>query len=69
MTPDKPQLELEKRGRRFDVQVGFARITVNSGSVAEAIAEARRQLSLEMPRFWDVIFRLDDARFVVAPLD
>ena len=64
MQPDKIQPD-----QRFDVQVGFARITVSSNSPAEAIAEARRQLSRESPRLWDVIFGLADSRFVVCPID
>ena len=51
---------------RYRVQVGHTATTVESDSPLEAIQEARRRLCLEMPRFWDVIIRMEDSRFEVT---
>lgn len=55
--------------RRFDVQLGFTRIFVYAATEADAIAEARRQLSRESPRLWDIIFGLEEKRFTVCAID
>jgi hypothetical protein len=45
--------------------VGHTAVTVECHSPDEAIVLARRLLSLDMPRMWDVIQALDASRFVV----
>ena len=50
---------------KFQVRVGHSKIIVRGTNHTEAIQEARRRLCLEMPRMWDVIQALDDARFLV----
>lgn len=49
----------------YRVKVGHSVVHVRCGSVDEAIALARRLLSQEMPRFYDVIRNLDSTRFEV----
>ncbi|MBI83403.1 MAG: hypothetical protein CMJ81_09420 [Planctomycetaceae bacterium] len=49
----------------YQVRVGHSKITVPGTNHTEAIQEARRRLCLEMPRMWDVIQALEDARFLV----
>lgn len=52
---------------QYVVTVGHAKITVSSCCQHEAIRLARRELSREMPRLWDVIHRLEEHRFRVDP--
>lgn len=52
--------------RSFVVRVGHTQVRVQGKSKEEAIREARRQLSLDLPRMWDVIHSLDDSRFEIA---
>ena len=47
------------------VKVGYAVVHVRGRSVEEAIASARRELALQMPRFYDVIRNLDRTKFEV----
>ncbi len=49
----------------YRVQVGHASVVVRCDGPEEALREGRRQLSLEMPRLWDVIHNLDASRFDV----
>jgi hypothetical protein len=51
---------------RYHVRVGHSSVTVECYSPDEAIALARRMLSLEMPRMWDVIQALAADRFEVS---
>ena len=57
------------RRPRYEVRVGHVRVTVRSSSPADAIREARRLMSLDMPRLYDVIQRLDASRFQVILLE
>lgn len=50
----------------FRVRLGHHCVTVAGSSAQEAIAKARQLLSDQMPRLWDVISQLEDARFEVA---
>ena len=52
--------------RRYLIELGHARVHVESSSPKEAIREARRQLCADMPRLWDVIQGMDESRFRVA---
>lgn len=52
---------------RYQVSLGHAQVTVWSESRLDAIREARIQLSLEMPRLYDIIHSLDEGRFLVVP--
>ena len=49
----------------YRIQVGHNIIVVQGTTPAEAVGEARRQLSLELPRLWDVIQSLSDDRFEI----
>ena len=51
----------------YDVNVGFARVRVEAESPDAAIDVARQALCREMPRMWDVIWKLAAQRFVVLP--
>ena len=51
--------------RKYHVVVGHAETTVRCRTSVEAIRLARRGLSEEMPRLWDVIHRIDDKEFRV----
>lgn len=52
---------------RYQVRVGHATVIVDAVSEIDAIRMARKKLSHEMPRLWDVIHRLDDRQFCVDP--
>lgn len=49
----------------YRVQLGHSVVVVSAASADEAIAKARQQLSQEMPRFYDVIRKLDPSKFIV----
>ena len=51
----------------YRVRVGHTEVRVRGRSVAEAIQLARRQLSIELPRLYDVIQAMDESRFRVQP--
>jgi hypothetical protein len=48
---------------RFRVKVGHIEVVVVARDEAEAITLARRQLALELPRFYDLIRALGAERF------
>lgn len=54
--------------KKFRVDVGHSSVTVECSNEAEAIPQAKRQLSKEVPRMWDLIQGLGDERFRVSPL-
>ena len=54
--------------QRYEVIVGHASVRVVGASRDEAVAEARRQLCVQMPRMWDVIQALTVDRFTVNEL-
>jgi hypothetical protein len=51
----------------FDVHIGLARVRVEARTPEEAINAAREAFCREMPRMWDVIWKLTAERFVVQP--
>lgn len=51
----------------YRVKVGHAEVVVRAATREEAIVLARRALAADMPRFYDVIRSLEDARFDVRP--
>lgn len=53
----------------YEVRVGFTRVRVSGSTREEAIANARRQLCLEMPRMWDLISSMSEQRFDVESID
>lgn len=53
---------------RYEVRVGLARVRVEGRTPNEAVEQARRQLSLDMPRLYDVIYGLAQERFEVERL-
>ena len=52
----------------FQVQVGYASVTVQGVSRQDAIQQARMELCREMPRMWDIIHHMEDSRFQVNEL-
>ena len=50
----------------FDVSLGFLHVKVKANSPLDAILLARRELSNEYPRLWDVIHKAEESRFVVV---
>ena len=64
MTNNKPGTETI--GNR--VKVGHLTVDVEGQSKDGVILEARRRLSLEMPRMWDVISSMDDQQFEITPM-
>ncbi len=50
---------------KYRVTIGHSEVIVGGGSIEEAIANARQQLTLELPRLYDVIHSLDSALFGV----
>ena len=55
-------------GKQFSVKIGHTEVVVDAASAEDAVRNARRQLGQELPRMWDVIYRLDDVHFQVTPL-
>ena len=53
------------RHQTYRVKIGHSSVIVDGTSREDAIRAARRQLSRELPRLWDVIHQLDDNRFDV----
>lgn len=50
----------------FHIQLGHAQVSVEGDTPEAALGEARRRLSLEYPRLWDVINEADDESFHIA---
>lgn len=59
--------EIPNRKKTFRVKLGHAEVSVEGETREEAIRQARRRLSLDMPRLYDVIQRIDDNEFRVDP--
>ena len=51
--------------KKYRVKVGHVQVIVQANSAEEAIDFARRQIALDMPRFYDVIRGLESTRFEV----
>lgn len=54
-----------QESRRYRVQLGHADVHVEGDTPELALDEARRRLSLEYPRLWNVIHEAEDAQFRV----
>ncbi len=52
----------------FRVTIGHAEVRVTCSKSDDVIALARKRLSLEMPRMWDLIYRVEDRDFHVERL-
>jgi len=52
----------------FRVDVGHTSVTVECRNMADAIPEAKRKLSIEVPRMWDMIRQLEEHRFQVSQI-
>ena len=59
-------MESDRVKRTYKVEVGHNSVMVESASPEEAIRAARTRLSLELPRLWDVIQKLDPEKFSVS---
>ena len=53
--------------KKFRVKVGHTAVTVPGTTPQEAVRQARKQLSMDMPRMWDVIQAMSDDCFSVTP--
>ena len=51
--------------KTYQVAVGHSEVTVQAKSPREAIRLARRKLAEELPRLYDVISTLDEAKFSI----
>ncbi len=49
----------------YKVQIGHAEVVVNGQDQADAVHQARKKLSAEMPRLWDLIYKMEDTQFDV----
>ena len=58
---DAPQIAAQQ----YQVTVGFSQVTVEGRDRDEALSAARRALSQESPRLWDVIFKMESHEFQV----
>lgn len=54
-----------KELKNYHVSLGHSVVLVHATTPEEAVAAARRQLALELPRLYDVIFTLTQDRFKV----
>jgi hypothetical protein len=52
----------------YRVTVGFSQVKVQGRDREEALSAARRMLSQDAPRLWDVIAKMESHRFQVDPL-
>ncbi|MEX0936283.1 MAG: hypothetical protein WDZ59_00370 [Pirellulales bacterium] len=59
--------ENTKAQQTYHVRVGHARVSVQCQSREQAIDLARRKLSSEMPRLYDLIHQMDVQRFQIEP--
>lgn len=53
--------------QRFRVTLGHVEVVVECRTRDEALRLARRRLSQEHPRLWDVIYRVEERQFRVDP--
>ena len=51
--------------KNYRVKLGFTEVFVEGSSKEEAIRHARKKLSDDMPRLYDVIYQADDIEFQV----
>ena len=56
-----------KTWSHYHIQLGHAHVQVEGVSLETALNEARRQLSIEYPRLWNVIYEADEKDFQIAP--
>jgi hypothetical protein len=59
-------MESDRVKRIYKVEVGHSSVMVESANPEEAIRMARTRLSLELPRLWDVIQKLEPEKFSVS---
>ncbi len=57
------------KSKKFCVRLGFLKTVVEAADPGHAVQQARRQLALEMPRHWDMIYTAQPGRFQVEPLE
>ena len=55
-----PEIEF----KRYNVRVGHHSVVVKGRNEREAIDAARRQISVDLPRLWDVINSMDETQFI-----
>ncbi|QEG35379.1 hypothetical protein [Bythopirellula goksoeyrii] len=51
--------------QRYRVKVGHIEVVVSGTDDADAIANARRELARDLPRFYDLIRAMESTRFEV----
>ena len=55
----------QPREHQYKVRIGHTEMTVGGRDPADAVRNARRRLANELPRLWDVIYRMSDEEFRV----
>ncbi len=50
----------------YDVTLGHSHVRVAGRTIEEALQQARKALSVEMPRLYDVIHHLEAGRFQIV---
>ena len=55
--------------KRFRVRVGHTAVDVDGCDRDDAINQARRRMSADMPRLWDVIYKMDVNEFSVDEMN
>jgi hypothetical protein len=50
---------------QYKVRIGHTEMTVSGRDPADAVRNARRRLAGELPRLWDVIYRMSEEEFRV----
>ena len=58
---DRPQAH----EHQYKVRIGHTELTVSGQDPADAVRNARRGLAGELPRLWDVIYRMSAEEFRV----
>ena len=53
------------REHQYKVRIGHTELTVNGCDPNDAVRNARRRLAGELPRLWDVIYRMSAEEFRV----
>jgi hypothetical protein len=53
---------------QYKVRIGHTEVTVGGNDASEAVRNARRRLAGELPRLWDVIYRMSEEEFRVEEI-
>ncbi len=53
---------------QYKVRIGHTEVTVGGNDTSDAIRNARRRLAGELPRLWDVIYRMSEEEFRVEEI-